>query len=220
MKRKSIQKFIAPVTSVALVSAFTVSTAIGANGTTAYDDKRNADEYWEEFKQDSEQSWDNTQEAFRDGWIESKLETALVLNEHLNPFDIDIAVDNDTATLKGEVSSEIDKELAENVAMGIEGIDEVDNQLTVDDQLASSTDEEKGRDFTQYMEDITTTAAIKTELLSSSNINGMSIDVDTYNDEVTLSGTVKTDAQRKLAEAIVTKREDVVKVVNQLKVAS
>ncbi len=220
MKRKSIQNFIAPVTSVALVSAFTVSTAIGANGTTAYDDKRNADEYWAEFKQDSEQNWDNTQEAFRDGWIESKLETALVLNEHLNPFDIHIAVDDDVATLNGDVSSEIDKELAENVAMGIEGIDEVDNQLSVDDQLATNTDEEKGRDFTQYMVDITTTAAIKTELLSSSNINGMAIDVDTYNDEVTLTGTVKTDAQRKLAEAMVTKREDVAKVVNQLKVAS
>ncbi|UTF59760.1 BON domain-containing protein [Gilvimarinus sp. DA14] len=220
MKRKALQSFIAPVTSVALVTAFSISTAVGANSQGAYDDKRSAEEYWAEFKQDSEQNWDNTQEAFRDGWIESKLETALILNEHLNPFEIDISVDDDTATLKGEVSSDIDKELAENVAIGIEGIDDVENKLTVATDLGSEQEQETGRNFSQYMEDISTTAAIKTELLASSNINGISIDVDTYKDEVTLSGEVETQAQRKLAEAIVSKREGVTKVVNNLKVAS
>ncbi len=218
MKRNSLQAVIAPVTSVALVTAFSMSTAVGANSEGAYEDKRSAEEYWAEFKQDSEQNWDSTQDAFRDGWIESKLETALILNEHLNPFEIDISVNNATATLEGEVSSDIDKELAENVAMGIEGIDDVENKLSVKKDLKDSDEEESGRNFSQYMEDISTTAAIKTELLASSNINGMSIDVDTYKDEVTLSGEVETDAQRKLAEAIVSKREGVAKVVNNLKV--
>ncbi|WP_020208056.1 BON domain-containing protein [Gilvimarinus chinensis] len=220
MQRNALQTVIAPVTSVALVTAFSISTAVGANSEGAYDDKRSAEEYWADFKQDSEQNWENTQDAFRDGWIESKLETALVLNEHLNPFEIDISVDDAKATLAGEVSSDIDKELAENVAMGIEGIDAVENKLSVKADLDKSKGEESGRNFSQYMEDISTTAAIKTELLASSNINGMSIDVDTYKDEVTLSGEVETEAQRKLAEAIVSKRDGVAKVVNNLKVAS
>lgn len=220
MKRKSIQQVIFPVTSIALVTAFSISTAVGANSQSAYSDKQNAEEYWAEFKQDSEQTWEDSKDAFRDGWVEGKLETALVLNEHLNPFEIDISVDDDVATLKGEVGSDIDKELAQNVALGIEGIDEVDNQLTVKADMDEMTQEDEGRGFSQYMRDISTTAAIKTELLASSNVNGIAIDVDTYNDEVTLSGTVETDAQRKLAEAIVTKRGDVDKVVNKLEVNS
>ncbi|MDO3383496.1 BON domain-containing protein [Gilvimarinus algae] len=220
MKRKSIQQVIFPVTSIALVTAFSISTAVGANSQSAYSDKQNAEEYWAEFKQDSEQTWEDSKDAFRDGWVEGKLETALVLNEHLNPFEIDISVDDDVATLKGEVGSDIDKELAQNVALGIEGIDEVDNQLTVKADTDEMAQEDEGRGFSQYMRDISTTAAIKTELLASSNVNGIAIDVDTYNDEVTLSGTVETDAQRKLAEAIVTKRGDVDKVVNKLEVNS
>ncbi len=188
--------------------------------------KRSSKEYWSEFKQDSEQTWDNSKAAFRDGWVEGKLETALILNEHLNPFKIDIEVDNNTATLKGKVGSEMDKELAENVALGIEGIDDVDNELAVvkdfqegePKQASYKSDADRG--FTQYIDDITTTSAIKTELLASDNVSGMDINVDTRNNTVTLSGTVESEEQRELAERIASNHEDVNEVVNNLRIGS
>ncbi|BFM21723.1 BON domain-containing protein [Gilvimarinus japonicus] len=215
-EKHSLHHMIAPVTSVALVTAFSVSTAIGANGKSAYADKPSADEYWAEFSQDQGQSWDSEQEAFRDGWVEGRLGAVLALNEHLNPFNITAKVTASTATLTGAVANEIDRELATNVAMGIEGVEKVANEITIDNSLAKNTDEEQGRNFSEYLSDMSTTASIKTELLASSNLNGIGINVDTYLNEVTLSGSVANEAQLKLAEAMVTKHSDIEKVHNQL----
>lgn len=218
MKRKTISAVIAPAT-VVLMTTFSTAAALGANDINDDQWEKNrqtAEEYWTNFKQDSEQAWDGTREAFRDGWVEGKLHTALMLNENLSVFDIDIEVDSATATLRGEVDSDIDKELAANIALAIDGIDKVQNKITLNAALAREEDE--GRGFAQYLADLSTTAAVKTELLASDNIKGLDINVDTYRDVVTLKGKVESSAQKDLAEAIVAKRDDVDKIENQLRV--
>lgn len=206
--------------ALALVTSLTVSAEDSNNKN--YSEKRSADQYWSEFKQDSRQTWKDTKEAFKDGWIESKLETALILNEHLDALDIDIRVDNMVASLSGEVNTDIEKELAENIALGIEGIDSVKNNIKVVPKRTSTAKEPlpRERSFSQYVSDVSTTAAIKTELLASKNVEGLKIDVDTYNNVVTLSGKVNTGAQKDLAQAIASKQHDVVNVVNKLDVRS
>lgn len=206
--------------ALALVTSLTVSAEDSNNKN--YSEKRSADQYWSEFKQDSKQTWKDTKEAFKDGWIESKLETALILNEHLDALDIDIRVDNTVASLSGEVNTDIEKELAENIALGIEGIDSVKNNIKVVPKQTSTAKEPlpRERSFSQYVSDVSTTAAIKTELLASKNVEGLKIDVDTYNNVVTLSGKVNTGAQKDLAQAIASKQHDVVNVVNKLDVRS
>ncbi|MDO3388515.1 BON domain-containing protein [Gilvimarinus sp. SDUM040013] len=212
------KKTLLATTSAAFVTASMAAPSVLAEE-QQYEKKRTAEQYWSEFKQDAEQNWDTTKVAFRDGWVEGKLETAIVMNEHLNPFQIDLKVDGNVATLSGDVSSAIERELASNIALGIEGIDEVNNKLKVVDDIKPEAKEE-GRDFAQYVEDLSTTAAIKTELVSSSNISGLDINVDTFRDEVTLEGTVDSEAEKELVEAIVKKREGVASVDNQLQVQS
>lgn len=187
-----------------------------------YTEKRSAAEFWADFKQDSKQTWQDSKAAFKDGWIESKLETALILNDYLSATKIDIHVDKDRATLDGEVHSDIEKELAENIALGVEGIDSVTNNLRIVAKPAKTADSSmpKGRTFAQYVADASTTAAIKTELLASENIKGLSIDVDTLNDKVTLSGQVRTLEEKALAQAIAAKHDNVKGVVNNLLVKS
>lgn len=224
MKTTFLHSLVMPVSALALTASMSVATANDGASTSndTYTEKKPAAEFWAEFKQDSEQSWQDSKSAFKDGWIESKLETALLLNKHLNPFDIDIRVDNSMATLEGEVYSDIEKELAENIALGVEGIDSVTNKISVIEkpvEIADST-APKGRNFAQYVEDVSTTAAIKTELLASKNIEGLNIDVDTLNDKVTLSGKVKSIEQKALAQAIAAKHDDVKGVVNNLQVKS
>src|SRR5690554_8212915 len=51
--------------------------------------------------------------------------TAFALNRHLSPFSIDLAVEDGVAILSGEVESEVERELAEQVVLGVEGIREV-----------------------------------------------------------------------------------------------
>lgn len=224
MKTTLLHSMVAPLSALALAGSMSVvaENEGGRANSGTYTEKKPAAEFWSEFKQDSEQTWQDSKSAFKDGWIESKLETALILNKHLNPFEIDIRVDNNMATLEGEVYSDIDKELAENIALGVEGIDSVTNKITVVEKPATTTESTtpKGRTFAQYVEDVSTTAAIKTELLASKNIAGLNIDVDTLNDKVTLSGKVKSQEQKALAQAIAAKHDDVKGVVNNLQVKS
>ena len=224
MKTTLFNSAVISVSVLALTTSISVASAdkTAANDNKTYVEKRPAAEFWAEFKQDSEQTWKDSKAAFKDGWIEGKLETALILNEHLNPFKIDISVDKDIATLEGQVNSEIEKELAENIALGIEGIDAVKNELTVNQSSGEklNPDDSKGRSLSQYVDDVSTTAAIKTELLASKNIEGLNINVDTLNDKVTLSGKVKTQEQKALAQAIAAKHDDVKDVINNLQVKS
>ena len=178
---------------------------------------------WVDVKEGSKKAWENTEDAYNDGVIAGKLETALILNEHLNPFDIDIEVDNGNVVLEGDVESDVEKDLAANIAEGIEGVSSVDNQIEI--EKGSKKDRKEmsegtNRDFSQYVADVSTTASIKTELLADDGVSGLDIDVDTYKDRVVLSGEVKTEAQKTLAEQIVKKRDNVTRVVNNLTVNS
>lgn len=224
MKSTLFYSIAMPLSALALTASMSASAANQEPGTTngTYTEKKSAAEFWAEFKQDSEQTWQDSKSAFKDGWIESKLETALMLNKHLNSFEIDTRVDGDRATLEGNVYSDIDRELAENIALGVEGIDSVTNNIKVIEKPARVAESTplKGRSFAQYVTDVTTTAAIKTELLASKNIKGLDIDVDTLNDKVTLSGKVKSAEEKSLAQAIAAKHNDVKGVVNNLQVKS
>lgn len=189
-----------------------------ANKNSSHADKRSAAEFWADFKKDSKQTWKDSKAAFKDGWIESKLETALILNDHLRASNIEVQVDQDTAILEGEVYSEIEKELAQNIAEGVEGIDFVTNNLRVVEVPVKTADSAlpKGRSFAQYVTDASTTASVKTALLASENIKGLAINVDTFNDKVTLSGKVRTQEEKALAEAIAAKYDNVKGVINNL----
>ena len=220
--------FLQPVT--VLLSAIALTTSItataennaGTSNKSTYTEKKAAEEFWAEFKQDSKQTWKDSKAAFKDGWVESKLATALALNKYLNPFEIDIRVDNNMAILEGEVYSDIDKELAENIALGVEGIDSVTNKIKVVEKPAQVAEPStpKGRNFAQYVTDVSTTAAIKTELIASKNVKGLAIDVDTLNNQVTLSGKVDSAEEKALAQAIAAKHDDVEDVINKLQVKS
>jgi len=126
------------------------------------------------------------------------------------------------ALLEGEVYSDIEKELAENIALGVEGIDSVTNKIKVVERPAKVAEPSlpKGRNFAQYVADVSTTASIKTELLASKNIKGLDINVDTLNHTVTLSGQVGSLEEKALAQAIAAKHNDVKGVVNNLHVKS
>ncbi|WP_020407825.1 BON domain-containing protein [Hahella ganghwensis] len=184
--------------------------------------KRDAKTYWKEFKQDSEQTWDSTQAAFRDGWIEGKLETALMMSEHLSPLDINIEVSDDTAYLTGAVDSEIKKELAEEIALGVEGIDNVDNELAVKASPGKTTanKEEERNSFSQFVDDAVLTAELKTDLISSDNVKALDVDIDVEGHNITLKGKVKSEEQKDLVEKIVDNHPDVHYIDNQLKVTS
>lgn len=159
------------------------------------------------------------EEDVREAWMEGKLETAFLLNRHLNNFRIDSEVDGDTVVLTGSVSSDVDRDLAEQIAMNVDGIDEVRNELEVNRDRTADKDSDE-RDFGSQVEDATLTAEVKMKLLANGNTEGLDINVDTQGSVVTLHGQVASDEKKALAGEIAANVSGVADVINRLEVRS
>lgn len=93
--------------------------------------------------------------------------------------------------------------------------DAADRRNTADRAIDA---EDADRPFGMWISDVTTTAAVKTRLVGNSNTAGLQISVDTYGDEVTLSGEVDSAQEFALAEEIARSTNGVTAVNNQLTV--
>ena len=167
-------------------------------------------------------SSDSFEGNVKDAWLTGRIESMYLLNEHLSPFAISTDVENGVVTLTGTVESRVDRDLAAVLAEGIDGVVEVENELTVGapntdaDALEQSAERTGRRDFGSWVDDATTTAAVKSRLIRNASTKGLQIDVDTNEDIVTLSGRVSTEEERQLAAELARNSSDVADVRNNL----
>lgn len=158
--------------------------------------------------------------AAKDAWLTGKIETAFALNGHLNPFAINTSVNGGAVHLTGNVKDSIDRDLAGEVAKGVDGVVSVKNDLKVDEKAATAaaTKAHKSdkRDFGEVVSDATMTARVKSKLIGNSNVHAAKIDVDTKDHVVTLSGRVASAAEKSLAEQIARNTSEVKTVHNNL----
>ncbi|GAB1267837.1 BON domain-containing protein [Aurantivibrio infirmus] len=160
----------------------------------------------------------DTHGPMNDAWLDGKLDTVILLNRHLNPFKIETDVTNKIAVITGKVDSEVEKDLVSELAKGIEGIQEVDNQLFV--EKSAKANNEKDNDAMTKLVDVSITTAISTKLLMNTEINSTEIDVDTVAKAVVLNGSVESSAEKDLVEQIAKNTFEVKSVENNLKVNS
>jgi hyperosmotically inducible protein len=147
---------------------------------------------------------------------ESQIWTTYALSPYLRASDIKVTVRDGKATLVGNVEDDVNKELAKEIALGVSGIKDVDNQLVVkDDYVASKS---TGRSYGETIDDATITAAVKSKLAWSKHSYGLGTKVTTKHGRVILTGTVDNAAAKDAASRIVTGTRGVVSVSNQLTV--
>ena len=155
-----------------------------------------------------------TASAVTEARMEGSIATAFALNRHLNPFRIQVQVEGTTAVLTGTVENSVNRDLAEQVALGIEGIDEVDNRLQVDTDVDQSDAERTS--LANRLGDATTTATVKSKLLWNRNTQGLDIAVSTRNSVVTLTGNATSEAASELAERLAGNTEGAREVINEI----
>ena len=148
-----------------------------------------------------------------DAWLDGKVETVLLLNANLNSFTIDTQVTDGVVLLTGEVESNVDRRLAEELTESVEGVRSVQNKLSVENQ------ESLGEKINRNYVDAKISTVVKTRLLLDREITGTDIDVSSKDGTIFLRGFVGSSAEKDLAEAIARNTVDVEKVVNKLKVA-
>ena len=152
-----------------------------------------------------------------DIWLESQLMTTYTLNEHLNPFDLDVDVKNGVAILGGKVASSVEKSLAGEIAKGTEGIKEVKNNITIASEV--DTKSEKS-DFRSKVNNASLAAKVKFKLLWNKDTSGLDIDVDAQEGVVNLKGTSASQAEKDLAVKLAENTSGVKKVNSTIKVSS
>jgi osmotically-inducible protein OsmY len=158
-------------------------------------------------------------QAVNEARLEGQIGTAILLNRHLNPFEISVDVEGDTAILTGQVDESIDKELAERVALNAKGIKRVDNRITLDEAAKRrQRGQDNDRDFGEAIEDASITASVKSRLLWNDHTDGLDIGVDTINGKVTLTGNATTQAERSLATRLARRTDGVRSVDNRIEV--
>ncbi|HLO20628.1 MAG TPA: BON domain-containing protein [Sphingomicrobium sp.] len=163
---------------------------------------------------------DSSQPA-KDSFITGKLEATYLFNRHLSGSTIHTETTNGVVHLTGTVDSDIDRDLAGQIAKGAQGVTSVKNDLVVKAGSSqagtkSSKSSGTGESFGQYVDDATTTAMVKTKLLADPNVKGLKISVETTGDVVTLTGKVGSAEQKQLAEKLAKNTGDVKSVKNQL----
>lgn len=146
---------------------------------------------------------------------ETQIWTTYALNPYLRSNDLKVSVDNGKATLTGKVEESVNKDLAKQIALGVSGIKEVDNQIVVQPDYvapaASST-----RSYGEAIDDATITATVKSKLLWSKHADGLTMNVDTNRGHVTLKGTADSKDAKALAGRLASDSRGVVSVDNQL----
>ncbi len=148
---------------------------------------------------------------------ESRILTTYELNPYLRAHALEVTVEDGKATLTGNVSEDVNKSLAQEIAQGVDGIRSVENNIIVDeDYRPAARGEERG--FGDRIEDTSITAAVKAKLMWSKNADGLSTDVETRNRRVTLSGVADSEADSQLAERLAMNTRNVLSVDNQLQV--
>ncbi|MDP1698837.1 MAG: BON domain-containing protein [Xanthomonadaceae bacterium] len=148
---------------------------------------------------------------------ETQIWTTYALSPYLRANDIKVTVHGDTATLTGKVGEDANKDLAKQIALGVNGIKKVDNQIVVTadhEAPKASTD----RSFGEFIDDASITTAVKSKLLWSKQAEGMSADVDTRRGKVTLRGTADSAAHKTAAGRLAGNTKGVLSVDNRIEI--
>lgn len=146
---------------------------------------------------------------------ETQIWTTYALSPYLRANDLKVSVHAGKATLKGTVEESVSKDLAKQIALGVSGVKEVDNQIVVQPDYvpakASTT-----RSFGEVIDDATITSEVKSKLMWSKHVGGLTTDVDTTAGKVVLKGSAESAAAKELATRLTMNTHGVVSVDNQL----
>jgi osmotically-inducible protein OsmY len=145
---------------------------------------------------------------------ETQIWTTYALSPYLRASDLKVSVHGGKATLSGTVEDGVNKDLAKQIALGVTGISEVDNQISVQPDYVPAKRADRG--FGEVVDDASITAAVKSKLLWSKQTDGLAVDVDTNRGNVTLTGFADNQGERNHATRLAMNTRGVESVNNQL----
>lgn len=160
---------------------------------------------------------DTATKAMEDVRQESQIATSYALNPYLRANDLKVTVQKGKAVLTGQVDEKISKELAGEIAQGVSGIKDVDNQIVVD---ANYMPKANSNGFGDKIDDANISAAIRSKLQWNKDVDDVGTEVMTKSGRVTLNGTVNNQNAKDITHRLALNTRGVKSVTNNLKIQS
>jgi osmotically-inducible protein OsmY len=155
-----------------------------------------------------------------DAWLIAKVKTTLLFHRHVSTTGTEVLADKGVITLRGEAPSLAQKNLTTEYARDVEGVEKVNNEMTLADDDAEKTMikkvANKANMVIKSIDDASITAMVKTSLLYHRSTSGINTKVETKNGVVTLEGIAKTSTEKALAEQYTSDVNGVKKVNNKM----
>jgi hyperosmotically inducible periplasmic protein len=145
-----------------------------------------------------------------DAWLTSKVKTALLFHKSVSAMT-EVSTKDGIVTLKGDVSSQAQKDLTAIYAKDVEGVKDVKNEMAISKTSKKTTQTMGGK-----IDDASITALVKMTLLYHRSTSAISTSVATKRGVVTLTGKVKNTAEKDLATKYVTDVKGVKSVKNRM----
>ncbi len=160
---------------------------------------------------------DTATKAMDDVRQESQIATSYAFNPYLRANDLKVTVQKGKAVLTGQVDEKISKELAGEIAQGVSGIKDVDNQIVVD---ANYMPKANSNGFGDKIDDANISAAIRSKLQWNKDVDDVGTEVMTKSGRVTLNGTVNNQNAKDITHRLALNTRGVKSVTNNLKIQS
>lgn len=150
--------------------------------------------------------------------ITTKVKSRLDTDRTLNSSQIQVSTRNKVVTLSGPVDSTASKEKAVAVARGAEGVVDVVDNLSVSTAVAAMPASAAGTNAAP--DDSAITRAVKRNLQAKPETAGEPVNVQTEGGVVTLTGTVKTPAEKDQVIQVARGTEGVQRVEDKIQVGT
>ena len=147
-----------------------------------------------------------------DGWVSAKVKSTLLFHRNVSASGTDVYVKDGIVSLRGDASSQAQKDLTEEYAKDVEGVKAVKNELTIATTPPKETIGEK-------IDDASITAQVKSSLMFHRSTSALKTKVATQDGVVTVSGIAKNDAEKSLVTKLVNDINGVTSVINNMTIA-
>lgn len=149
-----------------------------------------------------------------DAWIGTKVRTTLLFHRNVSMASTDVSVSDGVVSLRGEASSQAQKDLTAEYAGDVDGVKTVKNEMTVAREPSKQT-----RTTGDKIDDASITAQVKSSLLSHRSTSALKTHVETTDGVVTVSGVAKNAAEKSLVTKLVSDINGVLNVINTMTIA-
>ena len=129
---------------------------------------------------------------------ERQIWTTYALSPLLRANTLVALVQSGKVRLTGTVAEEAEKELAAEIASGVTGVEEVDNQISVQPGYVP-TRTNPGRSYGEVIDDAVVSAEVKSKIAWSKSTQGLHAMVDSTLGKVRLRGTADSQSAKNLA---------------------